>query len=27
LVVKLNNFWDVVRGVASIDPKIKTTLA
>lgn len=27
LVVKLNNFWDVVRGVASIDPKIKTMLA
>jgi hypothetical protein len=27
LVIKLNNFWDVVRGVASIDPKIKTTLA
>jgi len=27
LVVKLNNFWDVVRGEASIDPKIKSTLA
>lgn len=27
LVTKLNNFWDVVRGVASIDPKIKTMLA
>ena len=26
LVLKLNNFWDVVKGVASIDPKEKRML-
>lgn len=26
LVVKLNNFWDVVKGIASIDRKEKTSI-
>lgn len=26
LVVKLNNFWDVVKGIAKIDQKLKTSI-